>query len=286
MQNIRQKYSPPHKSAFTLIELLVVISIIALLIGLLLPALSKARSAARKSVCASNQHQIGTALHMYATENDGYVPREGKHPFRSGMGGKGYFYQWPRSFYQYVMSQPPLIHDGTGATFNASDPDDPNWARYTFEDVPVFKDPSHPNPNHQIQYVNNGLMLNRDHKIDGDGRHPTASIDEFIRPDSSMYLTAFNDDANHEIYNIVYFGYHREGIDALYDTFTEAHINGPEKDPNGNISNVARISSTRHGDGAGSNALFIDAHVELRQRDTLKDLANWDDQTYNNSISR
>ncbi|MEM7682391.1 MAG: prepilin-type N-terminal cleavage/methylation domain-containing protein [Planctomycetota bacterium] len=62
------------RRAFTLIELLVVIAIIALLIGILLPALSAARGAARQSVCASNQRQIGVAFGAYAAENSDFIP--------------------------------------------------------------------------------------------------------------------------------------------------------------------------------------------------------------------
>jgi prepilin-type N-terminal cleavage/methylation domain-containing protein/prepilin-type processing-associated H-X9-DG protein len=60
---------------FTLIELLVVIAIIAILVAMLLPALGRAKEAGRKTRCASNLHNMGLAMLMYADDNDGFIPR-------------------------------------------------------------------------------------------------------------------------------------------------------------------------------------------------------------------
>lgn len=58
------------KRAFTLIELLVVIAIIAILAAILFPVFASAKESAKQTVCLSNQHQIGLATMMYATDYD------------------------------------------------------------------------------------------------------------------------------------------------------------------------------------------------------------------------
>jgi prepilin-type N-terminal cleavage/methylation domain-containing protein/prepilin-type processing-associated H-X9-DG protein len=60
-------------SAFSLIELLVVIAIIAILAALLLPALSAAKGRAQRTICLSNQRQLGLGWELYASDNHGQL---------------------------------------------------------------------------------------------------------------------------------------------------------------------------------------------------------------------
>jgi len=60
------------RSGFSLIELLVVVAILGLLAALLLPAVSRAKHKAQKTVCISNQRQLGVALQSFLADNNAY----------------------------------------------------------------------------------------------------------------------------------------------------------------------------------------------------------------------
>ncbi len=60
--------------SFTLVELLVVMAIIALLLGLSQPALQNAIYNAQSTKCAANLRSIGSAVNLYATDNNNTLP--------------------------------------------------------------------------------------------------------------------------------------------------------------------------------------------------------------------
>lgn len=83
------KAPAPRLAAFTLIELLVVIAIIGILAGILIPAVGKVRESSNSATCVSNLRQIAAAGLMYANENNGRLPTQGKQPGSSS----GYWFQ-------------------------------------------------------------------------------------------------------------------------------------------------------------------------------------------------
>lgn len=82
--------------AFTLIELLIVIVIIAIIGGLLLPVLNRAKRNVKDLECMNNLKQWGLATHLYAIDNDDYLPPEGPPTPGPKLPSVGWYLALPR----------------------------------------------------------------------------------------------------------------------------------------------------------------------------------------------
>lgn len=94
-------------SAFTLVEVLVVIAIIAMLAALLLPSLSAAKGKSTLAACRNNLKQLVTGVHMYATENDGYLPDNRPKPENTNSWVEG-----DMTLPQDATNQLPIVQGG------------------------------------------------------------------------------------------------------------------------------------------------------------------------------
>jgi prepilin-type N-terminal cleavage/methylation domain-containing protein/prepilin-type processing-associated H-X9-DG protein len=64
--------------AFTLVELLMTIGVIGILAAMLLTVVGRVKSRVQAVCCLNNLHQWGNATHLYALDNDGFLPKDGR----------------------------------------------------------------------------------------------------------------------------------------------------------------------------------------------------------------
>ena len=130
-----------NRKAFTLIELLVVIAIIAILAAILFPVFAQAKAAAKTTATISNLKQVGTSVHLYASDYDDKTPGA----FQCGVGpplwcGSDWwssesdlFVTWSTNVWPY-MKNGDITMDRAANTAVATSPPEPgsfNWGRYT-----------------------------------------------------------------------------------------------------------------------------------------------------------
>jgi prepilin-type N-terminal cleavage/methylation domain-containing protein len=101
----RVSASASPRPGFTLIELLVVIAVIAILAALLMPALARGKASARNTTCLNNLKQWGMATHLYAADNEDFLPPDGSPNGTST--GSGWYIDLPRAIDVPAYSELP-----------------------------------------------------------------------------------------------------------------------------------------------------------------------------------
>jgi len=155
------------RRGFTLIELLVVIAIIAILAAILFPVFAQAKLAAKKTMVLSDFRQIGTAMVMYASDNDGRYART---QTSDTPGTPGYISWWSTGYYEEALNV--YIRDGKGGV-NSQDKQG--------DRASVWWDPSDPDKSDPAMFGsvrNNGLITG-----------VTRSESDLSRPAETIFFT-------------------------------------------------------------------------------------------------
>ena len=242
---------PRRSRGFTLIELLVVIAVIALLVSILLPSLSTARNLARTVKCSTNLRTLGQGAQFYASENNGFIPRDYYRGCNDPNSGNFGHYQFAGKLSPYIGG-PEIPH-------SLQDNRDSELAR-RFEQMPVLHCPGWQDMKYVLHYTINGVDFDRYQRGQGYKSGPASRPGDLkgASPSNIAYIVEAN------LYNDALkpesFGY--------YDIFSPNHMPfvGYEEKDN---PRMIRASDRRH--LGKTTIVFMDGHAEPRNL-TAEDL--------------
>ncbi len=265
--NLRQARPHPHRTGrgFTLIELLVVIAIIALLMSILMPALGHARAQANRLVCSTNLRNLAQAAHLYADENDGYIPRDYYHGANNPPGGYNHgHYFFGSRLSQYLGGPPidPYYDDPENGTPPPGEPsmsfdEAQEYMREIFAGMGSLHCPELTIEEHTVHYVSSGWDFDDIGESQGVSR-----LDDIPgAPSDVIYFT----EGNLERLDTDWFGHH--------DFFHPTHIPFDERDEmNANPRTIAandnrHLGSTTAGyfDGSARSRELTVEEISIRE---------------------
>jgi len=142
---------------------------------------------------------------------------------------------------------------------------------------PILLDPAHPNPNHLVHYVINGIgfpSLPHGLNVEQSDRRPAMPLSQLHRPSEMIYITAFTDDSDNSIARNA-LTRNLPDDTGVYDVWNIAHLFGPDHGSNQYAGNVRRVGINRH--RRRNNVLFADSHVDSRAFEFILNVNEWYD---------
>ena len=227
---------------FTLIELLVVIAIIAILAALLLPALNRAKTRAMMIQCAGNARQLGLATHMYASDNNDYVPGDGY--------DAGYFFA--------SMLAPYISNVSVDGKLGADPTTGPGYLYTNFSRIAVLKCPAVTSPDPTLPFVLDYTVNTIDFVYwESSGTYRSIKFQKFsnvpVGLSQVVYLAEINPNGTSMQPANNYAGWN-------VDSYTETPYDYLSR-VNGANSRTIAATDTRH--GVVTPFVFFDSHVGI-----------------------